>query len=175
METPARRTYREGPIGALMDEFERAVAEFARLVGEISEEGLRAVCRPEGEEFRSIQAVVHHVVRAGYGHADHLRLALGVEGSHVEVPLGDRAESLEQLAAVVAYLAATLEGRWRMSEDDMSAVEFRSAWGVTYDLEQMLEHAIVHVLRHRRQIERFLGESRSGGSGAAERPPALER
>jgi hypothetical protein len=29
-------------------------------------------------------------------------------------------------------------------------------WGPRYDLEQLLEHAIVHVLRHRRQIDKFL-------------------
>ena len=29
-------------------------------------------------------------------------------------------------------------------------------WGQYYDVEQLFEHAIVHVLRHRRQIERFL-------------------
>ena len=29
-------------------------------------------------------------------------------------------------------------------------------WGQQYDVEQLIEHAIVHVLRHRRQIERFL-------------------
>ena len=25
-----------------------------------------------------------------------------------------------------------------------------------YDAEQLLEHAIVHILRHRRQIEKFM-------------------
>ena len=29
-------------------------------------------------------------------------------------------------------------------------------WGQLYDVEQLFEHAIVHILRHRRQIERFL-------------------
>lgn len=29
-------------------------------------------------------------------------------------------------------------------------------WGQKYDVEQIFEHAIVHILRHRRQIERFL-------------------
>jgi hypothetical protein len=29
-------------------------------------------------------------------------------------------------------------------------------WGQSYDVEQLFEHAIVHILRHRRQIERFL-------------------
>ncbi|TCD21112.1 hypothetical protein EZ456_19410 [Pedobacter psychrodurus] len=29
-------------------------------------------------------------------------------------------------------------------------------WGQQYDVEQMLEHAIVHILRHRRQIKNAL-------------------
>jgi hypothetical protein len=36
-------------------------------------------------------------------------------------------------------------------------VQIPARWGPVYDLEQLLEHMIVHVLRHRRQIERFLG------------------
>jgi hypothetical protein len=30
-----------------------------------------------------------------------------------------------------------------------------TSWGQIYDMEQLMEHAIVHVLRHRRQIEKF--------------------
>ena len=29
-------------------------------------------------------------------------------------------------------------------------------WGQQYDAEQLLEHAIVHILKHRRQIQRFI-------------------
>ena len=45
---------------------------------------------------------------------------------------------------------------------DMDLIEFdvtkkmKVSWGQSYDVEQILEHAIVHVLRHRRQIEWFL-------------------
>jgi hypothetical protein len=60
------------------------------------------------------------------------------------------------LASLRAYVAATLEGRWEMPDEELAAVEIQAAWGPRYDVEQMLEHAIVHVLRHRRQIERFL-------------------
>ena len=55
---------------------------------------------------------------------------------------------------MIAHTVATLEGR--MSDEEMEAVRIQSPWRVVYDLEQMLEHAIVHILRHRRQIERFL-------------------
>jgi hypothetical protein len=43
-----------------------------------------------------------------------------------------------------------------MTDEEIMAVSMKVRWGPTYDLEQLLEHAIVHILRHRRQIERFL-------------------
>jgi uncharacterized damage-inducible protein DinB len=152
------RTYRTGAVGALLDEFERATEELARLVEGLTDEDFEAVRDPatEEEDCRSIQTVVHHVARAGHAHANHLRVAFGLEWSRVVLPLGSRAESLRQLGAMRAYVAATLEGRWEMPDEELAAVEIQAAWGPRYDVEQMLEHAIVHVLRHRRQIERFL-------------------
>src|SRR6185295_15000713 len=110
------------------------------------------------DDCRSIQKVVNHVVRAGYGHAGYIRRALGAELNRPEIRLGSRAESVEQLAAMRSYTEATLAGRWEMTDEEISAVEIHTRWGSTYDLEQMLEHGIVHVLRHRRQIKRFLSE-----------------
>ena len=34
---------------------------------------------------------------------------------------------------------------------------------IVYNLEQLVEHAIVHLLRHRRQVERFLTETKFMG------------
>jgi uncharacterized damage-inducible protein DinB len=160
MSDPKGRAYRKGVLGALMDEFERASEELMRLILRLSDhefEVARGSDSPDAE-LRSIRTVIHHVVRAGYGHANHLRLALAAEGSRIEIPLGSRTESVEQLRAMLAYAEATLDGRWPMKDDEISAIQLQSRWGVTYDLEQMLEHMIVHVLRHRRQIERFLTE-----------------
>jgi hypothetical protein len=44
-----------------------------------------------------------------------------------------------------------------MTDEDILAVRVTTRRGSVCDLEQMLEHAIVHVLRHRRQIQGFLG------------------
>jgi hypothetical protein len=44
--------------------------------------------------------------------------------------------------------------------DNAKKVVFAS--GQVFDNEQLFEHAIVHILRHRRQIERFLLRLRSG-------------
>lgn len=153
-----RKEYRKGAVGALMDEYERAGDELMRLIAGLRDAEFEAVrdLQTRDEDCRSIQTVVHHVVTSGYSYALYLRAALSESGTRPEVPLGTRAESVEQLRAMLAYTAAALEGRWEIPDEQASAVRIQSRWGETYDFEQMLEHAIVHVLRHRRQIERFL-------------------
>lgn len=173
MSAASRQSYREGALGALMDELERAAGELRQLVEKLTDEELEATRDPEAQELCSIQRVLNHVVRAGYAHANYVRVAFSSHGSPAAVPLGKRAESVEQLRTMLAYMAETLEGRWRMSEEELSAVEIKTRWGTTYDLEQMLEHAVVHVLRHRRQIERFLQEPGPAAVEAAS--PALHR
>jgi hypothetical protein len=37
------------------------------------------------------------------------------------------------------------------------AQSFRTRWGAPYGIEQMLEHAVVHPMRHRIQLERLMG------------------
>lgn len=153
------KTYRNGPIGALMDEYERAAGELVAVVEGISDEEYALVRDPEAaeEDFRSIQTVMAHVVRAGYGHAGMTRDAWGIERIRRQREIFSRGEAPSWVAEMLAYTSATLDGKWDMTEEDAEAQRIRSGWGIVYDLEQFLEHMIVHVLRHRRRIERFLG------------------
>ena len=163
------KTLRKGGVGALMDEYERAVGELSGLLRRISDDEFVLVRDREtkDEGCRSIQTILNHVVRAGYGYAGYIREAFGNEAKRPEVPPAKRLESLDQLEAMLAYTATTLEGKWELSDEEIVAVQIRSRWGPMYDLEQLLEHAIVHVLRHRRQIERFLTEPRFSGRPAS--------
>ena len=43
-----------------------------------------------------------------------------------------------------------------MSNEEMDKIIIASEENFSENLEQLLEHAIVHVLRHRRQIDKFL-------------------
>lgn len=153
-----RESYREGAVGALMDEYERAVWELRRLAEQIDEADAVRVIDPttEDEDCRSVQAVMSHVVNAGYGYADLLRKAFSIPSTRPPKALLSPPEYLEQLDAVLAYTAETLEGRWRMTDGEITGTVIKAGWGPTYDAEQLLEHAVVHVLRHRRQIEKFM-------------------
>jgi uncharacterized damage-inducible protein DinB len=152
------RTYRGGPVGALIDEYERAVGELVSMVEDISDDEYELVRDTEtaDDDCRSIQTIVTHVVRAGYGYAGMLRREWGIEHAAPRPGTITRQEARSGLEEMLAYTSATLDGRWGISEADAGALRLRSAWGPVYDLEQLLEHAIVHVLRHRRQIGRFL-------------------
>jgi uncharacterized damage-inducible protein DinB len=152
------KEYRPGAVGALMDEYERAAGELARIVAALSDEAFDELrdAETKDEDCRSIRTVLNHVVRSTYGYADYIRAATGQPSTRPEPQSLDRAECLAALDAALAYTAETLEGRWRMTDEEIMAVSMKVRWGPTYDLEQLLEHAIVHILRHRRQIERFL-------------------
>ena len=142
-----------------MDEYERAVGELVRVLDPLSDDGYERICDPEtsDEDCRSIQTITTHVVRAGFGYAGMLRDAWGIERT---VRSGDpiaRTDAPTALRGMLDYMIETLDGKWGLSEEEASSMELRARWGPVYDFEQLFEHAIVHVLRHRRQIERFIG------------------
>jgi uncharacterized damage-inducible protein DinB len=150
--------YRSGALGALMDEYERAASELKRLIERIPEDDFVRVVDSEtqSEDCRSVQTIMSHVVNAEYSYADYIREQFSLRSTRPQRKLLSRQESLEQLEAALRYTAETLEGRWEMSDEEITATVIKSRWGVVYDVEGLMEHAIVHILRHRRQIEKFI-------------------
>ena len=59
----------------------------------------------------------------------------------------------EVLAAWRRHLVALEDG-------ELAGGTYKSRWGEDYNVEQMLEHAIVHPMRHRIQLERLMGSER---------------
>jgi uncharacterized damage-inducible protein DinB len=151
------KTFRPGALGALMDEYERASADLTHLLSGITdaEYELLRDTQTRDEDCRSIQTVMSHVVRSGYGYANRMRDAFSLPFQERQPCILSRHESLKQLGEMLTYTAGTLDDRWQYSGEQVMAIQIRSPWGPE-NLEQSLEHAIVHILRHRRQIERFL-------------------
>src|SRR5215469_13623631 len=151
------KTYRKGPLGALMDEYERASSDLKLVLRDISENDFTSILdkQTEDENCRSVQTIMTHVVRAGYGYADYIRDQFGIPKASHSNDLVSHQDVEAQFDAMLDYTERTLDGRWEMTEDEVMAIGIDSRWGQRYDMEQLLEHAIVHILRHRRQIERL--------------------
>jgi len=155
-------TFRPGGVGAMMDEYERAAAELRQWIERIPAGEYEKLADPDtqDEDCRTLQTIVSHVVGAGHSYAAYLRGPFGMDATRPARTLVAHGDRVQAFDAMMDYTRATLEGRWSMSDEDQHKIRIESRWGTTYDLEQLMEHAIVHILRHRRQIERFRAEGR---------------
>lgn len=138
---------------ALVDEFERALVEFAAFVRDLPPD-LYGIPVP-GEEG-SIRAILGHVVAAGYGHARYVAENCG--GVVPEPRFRDPDGLTDPETFTAALLDVARYAREALGPVNDHALEnrFTTRWGQSYDGEQMMEHAACHPGRHIRQLRRFL-------------------
>ncbi len=155
------KVYRDnGAIGALLDEYERAILELQEVIEGVSLEELVYIvdAATDDPDCRSIQTILSHVVESGYAYVVEIRKSLGETIDYVPKKtlstLGEYQDALREMFEFNEKLFLD-HPDLKLEEFDADK-KFKVRWGQAYDAEQILEHAIVHVLRHRRQIERFL-------------------
>jgi hypothetical protein len=78
-------------------------------------------------------------------------IGLDPDTDRVSVARKGRAFVDEVLAAWRRHLALLEDG-------ELAPTVYKSRWGEDYNIEQMLEHAVVHPMRHRIQLERLMAE-----------------
>ena len=151
------KKYRLGPLGSLMDEYERALRELQQVLRSVTADDYIRISNPGSPDpdCFSVQTIVWHTISAGYGYATSIGNAIGVARTRPEIPLLPKDEALDKLDEMFRYSLETFEGKWDMGEEKMYTTTIKTSWS-EYDIDSMLEHAIVHILRHRRQIERLV-------------------
>jgi uncharacterized damage-inducible protein DinB len=151
---------RKGPFGALMYEYERAAADLNLVLAAIPLAEYDAVKDAETKDpdCVSVKTIMSHVVRSGYGYSIYIRKQFGNEWKERRdnYELHTPVDAIAAMAGMLSYAAATLEDKWDLTFEQVSGNIIQVPWGQKYDAEQLMEHAIVHVLRHRRQIENFM-------------------
>jgi hypothetical protein len=151
------KTHRKGGIGAVMDEYERAAADLKNLIGKISKTDFVKIVDSvtQDDDCRSVQTIISHVINSGFGYANYIRDWFAIPKSSPERRLISQNEFSNELDKMLAYTSETLQDKWEYTDEEIMKVKMIVRWGPQYDLEQLLEHAVVHILRHRRQIEKF--------------------
>ena len=150
------KEYRTGAIGSILDEYERALNELKSLIENVGETDYLRVIEGENEHCHSIEVIMNHVVRAGYGYSKYIRDALLIAVLPIAEKRIPQTEIVGEIDKMFAYTCAIFEGEHQISDEEMETIFFKTRWEVNYNIDQILEHAIVHVLRHRRQIQKFL-------------------
>lgn len=153
----------EGGLGAILDEMKKASEEFISVIQKIPQPDFIKIVDSQttDEDCRSIQTICRHVVRSGYGYADYILSALNIPTdspnvNKMEIESPDVV--VVELRRMIDYnLKHLYEMNREIIEEKMFVIKFITRWGEEFNFEQILEHAIVHILRHRRQVEGFIG------------------
>lgn len=150
-----------GPFGALMDEYARAAADFCAFVETLDASRFAAERPSKDPNTASPRAICLHVYGAARRYSDYVRKARGLPHDEKFLPAPGAVEGpgavRGRLAEALRYTEGALEGLYDADEAVHTAIRFPVRWGPTYDPEMILEHAVVHLLRHRRQLERWDG------------------
>ena len=153
------KTYRPGAVGALLDEYEKAIFELQQVINVISDQELIKIVDSITIDIncKSIQTILSHVVRSGYTYAIYIR---NLGGQKIDYPkslfhfsIKDYQKDLNDVLIFTTETLNTINNNQLEQLDNSKKII--TSWGQVYDIEQIMEHAIVHILRHRRQIEKF--------------------
>jgi uncharacterized damage-inducible protein DinB len=154
-----QKKYRIGAIGALLDEYERAINDLKIVLSDVSDKDLATIVDTQttDEDCRSIQTIMGHVVRSAYGYAIYIYRHLGEDFEfRTTVLRGSVQEYFNDIDAAFQFNVALFEKYPNLNlEEFENEKKVFTRWGQVFDYDQLLEHAIVHILRHRRQIEKF--------------------
>jgi hypothetical protein len=153
------KIYRKGAIGALLDEYERAILDLSHTIDDITNNELIAIADPVTTDTScvSVQSVLAHVVNSGYAYALYIKQlsnkSLDFPDEIFRTNVSDYQKDLRDF---FVFTEATFQNITdNQLEESDNTKKIVTSWGQVYDIEQITEHAIVHVLRHRRQLERF--------------------
>ncbi|NLR57783.1 DinB family protein [Chitinophaga polysaccharea] len=153
------KVYRTGAVGALLDEYENVISALQDVIADVSDHTLAAVADTATTDpnCRSIQSVLAHVISSAYSYAVYIQ-----RGSRDSVPgVADtlRTTATAYIQSLTDAFAFTVNVFGQIQDSELEALDparkIATRWGQVYDIEQLMEHAIVHVMRHRRQIEKF--------------------
>lgn len=151
----------QNAVNALLSEYKKTLDELKRAIENLSETDLAVVvdAKTTNPDCRSVQTILAHVISSGYSYCVYIRNFRNDNSPRPEKIIRNQvSEYLEDLDKVLAFTHDTFVniGDNELEECD-NAKKMMTSWGQLYDIEQMMEHAIVHVMRHRRQVEHFIG------------------
>jgi hypothetical protein len=142
-----------------MDEYARAAEDFWRVVEGFDPARFASERASNTPTTISPRAICVHVCGGAHRYAHYIRKARGVDFvERYEMDpsrVGSPQDVRGLLAEAIIFTEATVEPLLHATEEEIQAISFTVRWGPRYDPEMMLEHAVCHLLRHRRQLERW--------------------
>jgi uncharacterized damage-inducible protein DinB len=155
---PQRWSDYSGSLRAVLDEYARAIRDYETVLRGLPSDRYTARTALSDEHYACVRDIAAHVVGAAYSYADHIQRALDRNEEpppRRAIDVATPADAINGVWAAFDQMVEVLRRIKDWSDDQQGELRFVTRWKQPYDIEQMLEHAIVHILRHRRQLERW--------------------
>ncbi|MEP7141942.1 MAG: DinB family protein [Ferruginibacter sp.] len=150
---------RQNAIIALLSEYKKAIIELQHVIEDIEAPELTIVIDhlTDNPDCKSIQTILAHVVSSGYSYAVYIQsLKNGTAKRPLKMFRLSADEYKKDLDNVLTFTNDLFSSIYDHEIEEFdNEKKIKTSWGQFYDIEQIMEHAIVHILRHRLQIEKF--------------------
>jgi len=147
-------------IGALLHEYKNVIDDLKKNISGISDTDLVFIAdeKTSNKDCVSVQSILTHIILCG----TYYLTMIDIHRGNTKSPWPSRIyykSADEYNTALDKMYDMTVEFFDVISDSEMAQFspdkKLITFWGQYYDYEQLMEHAIVHVSRHRRQIEDF--------------------
>jgi uncharacterized damage-inducible protein DinB len=150
--------HRKNAVNAILNIYKQVIQSLKHVIKDIPDHKLIVVTYPESTNgCESLQAILSHVIHSGFGYATSIHNSRGNQLNRPEKSFHlTIKEYLEGLSDMYNYTEKIfLEITDEELEKHDPTKKIMTNWGQLYDIEQLMEHAITHVMRHQRQIEQI--------------------
>jgi uncharacterized damage-inducible protein DinB len=148
--------FRSRAVRSLVELHERELRSFLDVWSHFVDAGLPMPEAHGDDSYESRERLTAHVLMAARGYLTRIGEWVGrpvsdVDGSQDPYDIATRLAPFadDVLAAYRRHLA-------EITDQELDQQIHRTRWGELMSVEQLLEHAVVHPMRHRIQLERIL-------------------
>ena len=127
-------------------------------VWQVAEASKIVLPKTDDPNYVSIETLLNHVLRAARSYMVWMCEKLMLPDPEINPP-----PQLEVIKAEAGNYLKHIIDRWRLplaeiDEERFHKLEYPSNWGTRYCVDAMLEHAVMHTILHRVQLEELLEE-----------------
>jgi uncharacterized damage-inducible protein DinB len=146
---------------AFIEEYKKAAKEYCTVLDKFSQANFEKKIgfHTKGPDCTSIKSITYHVLQAGYGYVGHVNSMSNVECYEYDRKIESPQVGITELNKMLRFTETSFSAIWDKTNTELETWRFKTRWKETYSFEQLMEHAIVHILRHRRQIENMIKEN----------------
>ena len=149
--------YKYNGAKALVALQENHLDSFLRIWRKAKEKNIR-LPETDDENYKSLETLLFHVLRASRGYMIWICEKLNLPDPKIDSP-----PNIKEIENNAENYIEHLKERWRfplrnIPEELFFVKAYTSRWDADYCIEAMLEHAVMHPIRHEYQLSNLLNQ-----------------